>query len=243
MILRRLAASVALALCGTGAAWSQAVVPGSGVPGSGGPIFERESGRASWYGEPFHGRKTASGEVFDMGAMTAAHKTLPFGTRVLVVNLDNGRRVVVRVNDRGPFVAGRIIDLSKAAGALIGLDASGTARVEIRPAPEGAGLGSHPASPGVAAKARSPTSPVTSPATLPVAPGARVRIQVASFRDEANAREAVESLRRLGLEPVIEAAGAYRRVVLYALASDRKGLEEKLEAAGWKDRLVSEIRG
>ncbi len=233
MIPRRLAASAAIALCGAIAAWSQA----------GAPIFERESGRASWYGEPFHGRKTASGEVFDMSAMTAAHKTLPFGTRVLVVNLDNGRRVVVRVNDRGPFVAGRIIDLSKAAGALIGLDASGIARVELRPAPAGARLGAHPAAKGAVAGARSPTPPATFPATPPSSSGARVRIQVASFRDVANAREAAERLRRLGLEPVIEAAGAYHRVVLYASASDRRGLEDRLDAAGWKDRLVTEVKG
>ncbi|MBU0928652.1 MAG: septal ring lytic transglycosylase RlpA family protein, partial [Spirochaetes bacterium] len=85
-----------------------------------------ETGIASWYGEPFHGRKTASGEVFDMRAMSAAHKSLPFGTLVLVTAVDDGRSVVVRINDRGPFVAGRIIDLSKAAAALIGLDRSGT---------------------------------------------------------------------------------------------------------------------
>src|SRR5438128_3674774 len=74
-----------------------------------------QSGPASWYGEPHHGRRTASGETYDMHQLTAAHPTLPFGTRVLVTNLKNDRSVEVRINDRGPHVAGRIIDVSYAA--------------------------------------------------------------------------------------------------------------------------------
>ncbi|MFP4106468.1 MAG: septal ring lytic transglycosylase RlpA family protein [Phycisphaerae bacterium] len=88
-------------------------------------------GTASWYGPKFHGKKTASGEVFDQTALTAAHRTLPFGTRVRVTNLANGKSVVVRVNDRGPFVKGRIIDLSRAAAEEIGMIRSGTARVRL----------------------------------------------------------------------------------------------------------------
>ncbi|HCL55790.1 MAG TPA: hypothetical protein DHW82_02105 [Spirochaetia bacterium] len=72
-------------------------------------------GKASWYGEPFHGRKTASGEIYDMNKITAAHKELPFGTVLKITNLDNGKSIMVKVNDRGPFVAGRILDLSKKA--------------------------------------------------------------------------------------------------------------------------------
>jgi rare lipoprotein A len=75
----------------------------------------REEGRASWYGEQFHGRRTSNGEVYDMYALTAAHKTLPFDTYVKVRNLDNDRSVVVKINDRGPFVSGRVIDLSYTA--------------------------------------------------------------------------------------------------------------------------------
>ena len=83
-----------------------------------------QTGRASWYGEAHHGRRTANGERFDMHALTAAHPTLPFGTRLRVVNLDNDREVEVRVNDRGPSIPGRIIDLSYAAArALDGLAA------------------------------------------------------------------------------------------------------------------------
>ena len=84
-----------------------------------------ETGLASWYGVPFHGRLTASGERYDMEAMTAAHKTLPFGARVLVRCVDTGLSVEVRINDRGPFVAGRIIDLSAAAGRALGAGPGG----------------------------------------------------------------------------------------------------------------------
>ncbi len=88
-------------------------------------------GVASWYGPDFHGKKTANGEVYNMYDYTAAHKFLPFGTYVRVQNLDNGRWVVVRINDRGPFVKDRIIDLSYAAARAIGMIGPGTARVRI----------------------------------------------------------------------------------------------------------------
>lgn len=90
-----------------------------------------ETGIASWYGPDFHGRNTANGEVYDQEGMTAAHKTLPFGTIVRVTNLDNGRQVTVRINDRGPYAKGRVIDLSRAAAREVGMIGSGTARVRI----------------------------------------------------------------------------------------------------------------
>jgi rare lipoprotein A len=89
------------------------------------------SGVASYYGRQFHGRPTASGERFDMRELTAAHKTLPFGTRVLVTNPQNGRSVTVRINDRGPYAHGRTIDLSRAAAEQIGLVARGHGTVEL----------------------------------------------------------------------------------------------------------------
>lgn len=91
------------------------------------------SGTASWYGPGFHGRQTASGERFNRNAMTAAHRTLPFGTRVLVTNVSNNRQVAVRINDRGPFSHGRVIDLSEGAAREIGLHLAGvgTVRVEV----------------------------------------------------------------------------------------------------------------
>lgn len=88
-------------------------------------------GRASWYGPGFHGKRTASGERFDMNDLTAAHRTLPFGTRVRVRNTQNGREVVVRINDRGPQISDRIIDLSKAAAAALDLLQAGTASVVL----------------------------------------------------------------------------------------------------------------
>lgn len=92
--------------------------------------FEQR-GLASWYGNPFHGRKTSNGETYNMHAMTAAHKTLPMNTRLLVKNLENGKETVVRVNDRGPFVRGRIIDLSNAAARRLGVVEKGTAKVKL----------------------------------------------------------------------------------------------------------------
>ncbi|PCI43107.1 MAG: septal ring lytic transglycosylase RlpA family lipoprotein [Proteobacteria bacterium] len=91
-----------------------------------------KTGVASWYGDKFHGKKTANGERYDMHAMSAAHKTLPMPTMVRVTNLDNGRSVVVRVNDRGPFVKSRVIDLSYAAARALGYDKKGTARVRVQ---------------------------------------------------------------------------------------------------------------
>jgi rare lipoprotein A len=88
-------------------------------------------GIASWYGEPHHGRVTASGERFDMYDFTAAHRTLPIGTRVRVTNLSNGQSAIVTVNDRGPSVRGRVIDLSYAAARRIGLIGPGTAPVQL----------------------------------------------------------------------------------------------------------------
>lgn len=107
------------------------LTPDDGVPGDDGgrPIFER--GGASWYGIQFHQRKTASGERFDMTAFTAAHKTLPFNTRVCVRSLVNGREVLVRVNDRGPYASGRVIDLSRAAAEVIGLVGLGIKQVAL----------------------------------------------------------------------------------------------------------------
>ena len=93
---------------------------------------ESEEGMASWYGRRFHGKRTASGEIFDMRAMTAAHKTLPFGARVRVRMLETNRSVVVRINDRGPFVEGRIIDLSHAAARRLGMVRVGTAPVALK---------------------------------------------------------------------------------------------------------------
>jgi rare lipoprotein A len=97
----------------------------------------KEQGLASWYGKAFHGRSTSSGETYDMYAMTAAHKTLPMNTMLLVKNLETNEKAVVRVNDRGPFVRGRIIDLSYTSAQHLGVVDNGTARVQIVALAEG----------------------------------------------------------------------------------------------------------
>ena len=94
-------------------------------------VAQTISGAASWYGPKFHGRQTANGERFNMDALTAAHRTLPFGTKVRVVNPDNGKAVVVRINDRGPYAGHRVIDLSRKAAQSIGLMRKGVGKVKI----------------------------------------------------------------------------------------------------------------
>jgi len=108
---------------------SHRVVAKAPVPAK---IGATESGVASWYGVPYHGRRTASGEIYDMEQLTAAHRTLPFQTWLEVTDLDNGKRVSVRVTDRGPFVDGRVIDLSLAAARKIEMVGPGIARVKLK---------------------------------------------------------------------------------------------------------------
>ena len=129
-----------------------------------------EVGWASWYGEPFHGRKTASGVVYDMYQLTAAHKTLPLGTRVMVTHLKNGNSVAVTVNDRGPFVKGRIIDLSYAAAQALGMAGEGVAQVRVE----------------VVAAELIAASPAQGLFT----------VQVGSFADRANAGKLMEELQQ-----------------------------------------------
>jgi len=95
-------------------------------------IGTTETGIASWYGVPYDGRRTASGEIYDMRQLTAAHRTLPFNTWLRVTNLTNGKRVDVKVNDRGPFVQGRVIDLSLGAASEIDMVRQGTAKVRLK---------------------------------------------------------------------------------------------------------------
>lgn len=177
-----------------------------------------ETGLASWYGVPFHGRIAASGERYDMEAMTAAHKTLPFGSRVLVSCLDTGLSVEVRINDRGPFVDGRIIDLSAAAGRALGLDRRGLARVELRVL----------AWPGGA----------SSPAGGAPTPG--LRVQAASYASERRAAELAAALAGDGLPAAVERApSGHYRVVLPA--RDRAHADELLRsvrARGYADAFV-----
>jgi rare lipoprotein A len=139
-----------------------------------------QRGIASWYGKKFHGRKTSSGEVYNMHAMTAAHKTLPLPSYVRVVNIQNGRSIVVKVNDRGPFVGDRIIDLSFAAATKLGVIRPGTAEVEI----------------SVVSSVKSKNRPVVRaiPLVQKVAEDVPLFVQLGSFRNELNAQNLMRDL-------------------------------------------------
>lgn len=171
-----------------------------------------ERGIASWYGYKFHGRHTSSRERYDMCAFTAAHKTLPLPTYVRVTNLENGRSVIVRVNDRGPFHEGRIIDLSYAAATRLDMKRAGTARVEVRAlvGPDDTRFAEAPPSAAPVAPSR-PTAPVPAnrwrgpvpppperPVTAAVGEGPHI-VQVGSFGDRLNAERLVQRLAEAGL--------------------------------------------
>jgi len=127
---------------------------------------EVQQGIASWYGKDFHGRQTSSGEVYDMYQLTCAHQTLPLGTMVMVTNLENGKSVELKVNDRGPFVKGRIIDVSYAAAKMLDMSEKGTAMVKVE---------------------------VFGPVIEEIQ---RFTLQVGSFVDETNAQRLAEQLRK-----------------------------------------------
>lgn len=159
----------------------------------------RESGVASWYGPGFQGRQTANGEIYDMEALTAAHKQLPFGSLVEVRNQRNGHRVRVRINDRGPFVRGRIIDLSRAAARELGMIGTGTAQVTIK----------------VLGHAKS------NPATGGYG---KTFVQAGSFRSRARAEEHLERVQLVASNASVELSGEWHRVVVRGLS--RKFAEE-----------------
>lgn len=148
----------------------------------------RQKGKASWYGTKFHGQRASSGETYNMYAMTAAHKTLPLPTYVEVKNLENGRKAVVKVNDRGPFHGGRIIDLSYAAATKLGVVASGTAPVEIRAINFGAD--------------NKTEKPVAGVEDKYIDANGKLYVQIAAFSSEQNALEMISELRENNFQSV-----------------------------------------
>lgn len=175
-----------------------------------------EKGLASWYGSKFHGHPTASGEPYDMYAMTAAHKTLPIPCYVKVTNLDNGRSVVVKVNDRGPFHPGRIIDLSYAAAVKLGLDKTGTAPVEV--------------------KAMEPQGTA----------GRKIFLQVGAFSDLDNAKRTLARLNQYQLPKALiqsdsnDAHPLFRvRVGPLGSQSEVEKLSSRLRAYGFDPKIVA----
>ncbi len=167
------------------------------------PVGKTQRGVASWYGPDFQGLMTASGEIFDTHRFTAAHNTLPFGTVVEVTNLENGRTTRVRINDRGPFVKHRIIDLTYAAAQELDMLGNGTARVELRVLPTGTLLPEEPA--------------------LAAAP--RYTVQVGAFADPQRARALAEELKARYPEAEVRGDGTWNRVQVGSF-TDRDLAEE-----------------
>ncbi|HVN99285.1 MAG TPA: septal ring lytic transglycosylase RlpA family protein [Steroidobacteraceae bacterium] len=219
-----------------------------------------ERGVASWYGPDFHGHNTSSGEVYDMYAMTAAHRTLPIPCYARVTNLSNGRSVVVRINDRGPFVANRIIDLSYSAASRLDIVRTGTAFVEVRtigPADAAAAEAPAPlvgAAPPAPVAATAPPAPTGSPvadaaaATLDAAPPAAVAlyIQVGAFADPANAQRVLDRLQSNGVAHVFSVASdssgrTLRRVRIGPIATVEEfdALAARLAALGYPEARLA----
>jgi rare lipoprotein A len=210
----------------------------------------QERGLASWYGAKFNGRATSSGELYDMCLFSAAHKTLPLPSFVRVTNLDNGRSLIVRVNDRGPFHSGRIMDLSYAAAVRLGVDKVGTARVELQTvdadgeptlaattAPRPSGGGTELAPRAAVARVDKPAADAVR-AEDALRPRSEATIQVGSFGEQANALRLTQRLRDAGIDAVAmdhaEIAGAevWRVRVGPVRPGDLDGLVERLQQLG-----------
>ncbi|MGI9330394.1 MAG: septal ring lytic transglycosylase RlpA family protein [Gammaproteobacteria bacterium] len=163
----------------------------------------REKGVASWYGTKFHGRPTSSGEPYDMYAMTAAHKTLPLPTRVRVTNLRNQRSVIVMVNDRGPFIDNRIIDMSYAAAQKLDMTREGTALVTVEALPY--------------SETEIPAPQATRTITSAAAPAAQPKmyLQVGAFGESANAQLLKQRLESDGLDNVLIKSDEGRQPAIY----------------------------
>jgi rare lipoprotein A len=172
-----------------------------------GQVGFTERGLASWYGPGFHGRATASGETYDMYDHTAAHKTLPLGTVVEVRNRDNGKRTRVRINDRGPFVRGRVIDLSYTAAKDLDMLGPGTAPIELR---------------------------VLETAELASQPGG-YWLQVAAFQEKAHAKDLRRELDSSHLKVRVQSQGGWHRVLVGPFKNRKKAkrAEQRLRQLGY----------
>jgi rare lipoprotein A len=190
-----------------------------------------ERGVASWYGSKFNGRNTSSGEPYDICAFTAAHRTLPLPSYARVTNLDNGRSVIVRINDRGPFHDGRLIDLSYAAAVRLGVDRSGTAHVEVRAV-----------SAGDQASPSEPSSPAAPVPTMPTS--GRWTVQVGSFGVRDNARGFADRLEDADIKHVdidrvdVDGRTLWRVLVGPLAAEDLDLLLSRLRRLGVRDPRV-----
>lgn len=212
-----------------------------------------ETGIASWYGPGFHGGTTANGEPYDMNAETAAHKTLPMPSLVEVTNLENGRRIQVRINDRGPFVAGRIIDLSRRSAQELGIDRAGTARVRVRILPEQSLAMKMQALGGGAVQvaAATPATPVerrTVATSAPVGNGAAVATSMPAAGDVgAGARGEGAYVDRTSEPPVtvvpVQPTAIYIQAGAFTQARNAEKLRDELARYGRTQVTVADIGG
>ncbi len=204
------------------------------------PGYARE-GLASWYGPDFHGRQTASGEIYDQTALTAAHPTLPLNSLVQVTNLENGREAILRVNDRGPFVGDRLIDVSRGAADSLGFAANGTARVHVRylgPAPRRVGEGASVAAAPATVQTVAYQAPVT--ALTPRAGLGAYVIQIGAFSDRANAQRAGARAEAAGPVDIAARGSLYRvRVGAFASRAEAEAALEQLADLGFPDAIVA----
>ena len=209
----------------------------------------KNSAVASYYADKYHGRKTSNGETFNMYDMTAAHKTLPFNTKVKVTNLSNGKSVVVRINDRGPFVKGREIDLSKAAAAKIGMIKSGTAKVSLEivggsdsaaNALQGQNAGGKNSAAASSGKAKSSFAKTAAASSCE-----RWNIQLGAFSSKKNAEIFAADAQAAGVKRLAyqTTKSGVVRVIIKDLPTDKvQPTLAALEKKGFSDCLVRERR-
>jgi len=200
---------------------------------------------ASYYADKFHGRKTSSGEIFNMYGYTAAHKTLPFGTMLRVTNLANGKYVTVKVNDRGPFVAGRELDLSKAAAVKLGMIKTGTAKVKIEILEKGEGAtAGQTGNTSTGGKSQGTSK---KQGEIKLEPGAYYDIQLGAFSKKENAVNFAQKLLRSGFKNVHyqKTKTATRVSVTKVPAENVKNLQKELNKKGFSQQIVRKrkIRG
>ncbi|HET7842885.1 MAG TPA: septal ring lytic transglycosylase RlpA family protein [Xanthomonadales bacterium] len=206
-----------------------------------------ERGTASWYGTKFHGRLTSSREPYDMYQLTAAHKTLPLPTFARVTNLDNGRSIVVRINDRGPFHEGRIIDLSYAAAIKLGIHVRGTGRVEVRAIDPGDPDSSRESLAAIVPPPRQAPRPAAAPAPTGTvaARGESVLFQVGAFADKDNAKRLADRLEDADIDDVsidrerVSGRRVYRVRVGPVRGRDAGSVQSRLARMGLKPVVVA----
>lgn len=185
----------------------------------------QETGTASWYGPTFHGKSTANGEQFDENDVTAAHRTLPMPSYVEVTNLENGRKLVVRVNDRGPFAKDRIIDLSRRSAQLLGVEQQGTARVHVK---------------RIYPNGQQPAVVAAAPPPATIVPAGDIFVQVAALSDRDRASSLAAELTRFGVSNISSTGTGFYRVRVGPFADEASAVAvlAQLQAAGYAEARV-----